>query len=424
MASGGMMDKISSMPKWVIVVIGALFIGLLGFLMYYLAFGMNKKSSNEAEAVNVTVDMPDAADNQYSDSRIAMYREGDFEERKSRNTVDDYWDSLGAPSGEDDLGLSSTKSTEEEDLSYMTSSEYSDVEKLTISRGLKTRADIDREHAEKKAFEEAIKKTSGGSSSYKPMTQAQKDSANLARMQQAYEMAMRYQASATGTQAPQPGDGASASVEEEESKINLEEELAVIPMDSIFDDGIISSLDSPSSGGWSAGTTVHRKPVKATFLKNEKISNGERVIIRLMQDLTLSDGTVIPANTHITGTCSFSKRLKIKVTTLHYAGKMFSTDLSAYDNDGTEGLYCPLAESSERAKKQAKKIASDAVSTAGSLAGTLLSGNALVGRMASSGISAATSSINSDGSLSVNVSSGYEFYIFENIKDDKRYGKK
>ena len=138
-----------------------------------------------------------------------------------------------------------------------------------------------------------------------------------------------------------------------------------------------------------------------------------------MQDLTLSDGTVIPANTHITGTCSFSRRLKIKVSMLHYGNRMFATDLSVYDNDGTEGIYCPLAEETTKKNKKAKDIASGAVGAAGSVAGTLLTGNPFIGRVATSGISTITSSINNDGSISVNVSSGYEFYIYENVKEEK-----
>ena len=97
---------------------------------------------------------------------------------------------------------------------------------------------------------------------------------------------------------------------------------------------------------------------------------------------------------------------------------------SVYDNDGTEGIYCPAAESSNKKKNAATRAASDVVSGVGSVAGTILTGNPFVGRMASSGFSAATSAINDAGMIEVTVSSGYEFYVFENKKEENKNGKR
>ena len=165
------------------------------------------------------------------------------------------------------------------------------------------------------------------------------------------------------------------------------------------------------------GNGVRPKPVKATFLKDEKLVSGNRVIMRLMQDMTLADGTIIPENTHITGTCNIGRRMKINVTVLNYGGRMFPVDISVYDNDGTEGIYCPLVQESNNMKRKAKKVAEGVVSSAGTVAGTLVTGNPILGGMATRGIMTATSSIGDDGTVSVKVSSGYEFYVYENVKD-------
>ena len=418
------MDKLSSMPKWILVTGGVLLVSLLGYGMFYFAFGMNKKP-DMVDASTITLDMPDAADSGYDKSRLDSYREGDYLANAGRNPVDDYWNSLGGDlvSGGGDLS-----SPGSDDMSFLNSGEYSEAEKKMILGGVKTREEIDAEHARRRAFEQFSSGGSGsqaGGSAYsRPLTQAQKDSVYMARMEKAYEMALRYQnPGATAAPVPVPEPQAEEGPKEEEEverQLDLQKEL---PMDSFSGDGIISSLDASSDNG-SVGSPggASRRPIKATFLKNEKISNGERVIIRLMQDLTLSDGTVIPANTHITGTCNFSKRLKINVKTLHYAGRMFPTDLSVYDNDGTEGIYCPLAEASERKSKKIKEVAGGVVSAVGSTAGTLLTGNPFIGRVATTGLSGITSSFNQDGSVSVNITAGYEFYIYENIKEEKKYG--
>ena len=425
MADNTLMDKLSSMPKWLLVTGGVLLVSLLGYGMFYLAFGMNKKP-DMVDASTITLDMPDAAGNGYDKSRLDSYREGDYLANSGRNPVDDYWNSLGGDlvSGGGDLS-----SPGSDDMSFLNSGEYSEAEKKMILGGVKTREEIDAEHARKRAFEQFSSGSSGsqagGGVSSRPLTQAQKDSVYMARMEKAYEMAMRYQnpgVPASPSPEPQAEERQIEEEEEKERQLDLQKEL---PMDSFTGDGIISSLDNSGDNG-SVDTRggASRRPIKATFLKNEKISNGERVIIRLMQDLTLSDGTVIPTNTHITGTCNFGKRLRINVKTLHYAGRMFPTDLSVYDNDGTEGIYCPLAEASEKKSKKLKEVAGGVVSAVGSTAGTLLTGNPFIGRVATTGLSGITSSFNQDGSVSVNITAGYEFYIYENIKEEKKYGSR
>ena len=209
--------------------------------------------------------------------------------------------------------------------------------------------------------------------------------------------------------------------QESERKIDLGSNTSALPANAMGESDIITSLvgDGDDDVVHYSGTP-RSKPVKATFLKNETISSGQRVIIRLMQELTLSDGTVIPANTHITGTCSISKRLKIDVKMLHYNGRMFPTDISVYDNDGTEGIYCPTAEEAQKVAKKLKKAASSATQSVMSTMGTLVTGNPLMGRLATQGMNGVSSAIQEDGSVSITVSAGYEFYVFENVRDKIR----
>ena len=194
---------------------------------------------------------------------------------------------------------------------------------------------------------------------------------------------------------------------------------AAMPVDALQDDGIISSLEDTGPAYSGADSRPRSfKPVKATFLKTGKVTSGNRVIIRLLEDLTLSDGMVIPSNTHITGYCSFSSRLKINVNMLHYNGRMFPVNISIYDNDGTEGLYCPLAVSGKKQKKAAGQVANNALQSIGNIAGSVLMNNPFLGSFTSSNINAITGMIGDDGVITINVTSGYEFYVYENPKKE------
>lgn len=410
MAGGSILDKFIKLPKWVQYGSGGLLVLVVGFGLFYMMFG-TKKPVVDQNPETILLDMPDAADNRYADeTRMQAYRTGDMVGRFGNDAVEDYWNSLGG----DLVSKDSDAIFDENDLA---GGNYTDLEKYYIRNGIKTKAQIDAEHTNSNAsFDEIMAKYNPNVAVQKPMTQEQKDSAYFARMERAYEMALRYSTPAAAA-VEETMTGGNTPEEELERKLDLDQP-ASIPVESFsMSDGIISSLDAPADDGlvhYSGG--VARRPVKATFLKTEKLSDGQRVIIRLMQDLYLADGTMIPANTHITGICKFGRRLMISVTMLHYGGRMFPADISVYDNDGTEGIYCPTVESKKKVAKVAEDVGKSVIGAAGSMVGSLLTGNPFIGTVASRGINSITSSINSDGTVSVDVSAGYEFYVFENEK--------
>ena len=196
-------------------------------------------------------------------------------------------------------------------------------------------------------------------------------------------------------------------------------EATYLDDDSFDGGGIISSLDDDYSGGGIihyGNGKVKVVPVKATLLKDSKINNGERLTIRIMDDLLLSNGTLIPANTHLMGIASVGSRLGISVTSIHYNGKIYHSDLVAYDNDGTEGIYCPVVSKSNK-EKTSERAAQSAASSATSVFASLITRNPYVGRMASSAVQQASSAFNADGTKTVTMASGYEFYLMENIEE-------
>lgn len=442
--NGSLMDRLMALPKWALILIGAVLVGILGFCIFWFGFGLGDKQVEEIPQ-HIVVDMPDGDVDNPAGSRLEA-----FAQQKMNGGASAYWESLAGDqmaddfdsrydSGEGGVSNSGNKglnfdipvSAGEDD--YLDPAEYSELERTLIRTGGKTKAAIDLEHAEKRererrqAEEDAHRRTTEP----KPLTQAQQDSLYFARMDKAYQMAMRY-SNPAGTASEPAAQAASAAaaqqetppepVEEEPRRIDFGEGGAptgVIATTLGGGDDIITSLSEDVPAGMSASRA---KPVKATFLKDEKLLSGNRVIIRLMQDLPLTDGTVIPANTHITGTCSIGRRLKIDVKVLQYGGKLYPVDVSVYDNDGMEGIYCPLVEG-DKTKKTLKEIGKGALSTVASVGASLVGGTDIMTSMmlrnALQNGTSAFSVIDSDGTVSVNVSSGYEFFVYENIKDKK-----
>ena len=168
-------------------------------------------------------------------------------------------------------------------------------------------------------------------------------------------------------------------------------------------DGIVSSLDEEPSEGVEYGV----RPFRCMFVRDQKLSSGQRVTLRLLEDY-VEGGIRIPANTHLAAICKIGDRLELQVRSLEMNGRIIPLALDAYDTDGLQGIYCPET-SSARASKQASQ---DAISTAGTTFGGLVGD--LANTVLRTGASIARSA---SGELSVNVVSGYEFYL---VKSERR----
>lgn len=144
-------------------------------------------------------------------------------------------------------------------------------------------------------------------------------------------------------------------------------------------------------------------PFKVKFAYDEKVSSGQRVTIRLCEDMVV-DGVLIPVNTHLFATCSVGERLKLNISSIDINGKIYTLNYTAYDNDGAEGLYCPQSEGSQIAKQigqEAGQIAQSAISSA-------ITG--YPSRIFQSGAQIVRSK---GGKVTVSVTAGYTFYLMK-----------
>ena len=143
------------------------------------------------------------------------------------------------------------------------------------------------------------------------------------------------------------------------------------------------------------------------FVRNEKLRNGQRVTVRLLEELQIN-GVVVPVNTHLQAICKIGERLELSVRSLDMGGRIVPIVLDAYDMDGLQGIYCPET----AASRTSKKVSDDAISMAGRTLG------GLVGDLASSALrTGATLAKSANGEKSVAVVSGYEFYL---VKSERR----
>ena len=179
------------------------------------------------------------------------------------------------------------------------------------------------------------------------------------------------------------------------------------PLDFSFSssDGVISSLDDEQNDMAVRYADDVKRPFRCMFIRDEKIKNGQRVAVRLLEEYK-QDGIRIPANTHLQAICKIDDRLRLTIRSLEMNGKIIPLQLEAYDSDGLAGIYCP------EASKSVKTATNDLITTAG----TSLGG--LVGNLANTVIrTGATIARTASGENAVTINSGYEFYL---VKIEKR----
>lgn len=179
------------------------------------------------------------------------------------------------------------------------------------------------------------------------------------------------------------------------------------PLDFSFSssDGVISSLDEEQDDMAVRYADDVKRPFRCMFIRDEKIKNGQRVAVRLLEEYK-QDGIRIPANTHLQAICKIDDRLRLTIRSLEMNGKIIPLQLEAYDSDGLAGIYCP------EASKSVKTATNDLITTAGSSLG------GLVGNLANTVIrTGATIARTASGENTVTINSGYEFYL---VKIEKR----
>ncbi len=140
---------------------------------------------------------------------------------------------------------------------------------------------------------------------------------------------------------------------------------------------------------------------KVMFARDEKVTSGQRVSLRLLEDMVI-DGILVPTNTLVSAIVSIGDRLGVSVNSIELNGKIYALNYEGYDTDGAKGLYCPRTQSqntTEEAKRQGRSIGTGLLSSR-------------IGSVAGMAVSAGVSIVeNAKGQQTINVTSGYTFFL-------------
>lgn len=200
----------------------------------------------------------------------------------------------------------------------------------------------------------------------------------------------------TGTSSEAEGASSPDSVDEDEMELRYHS-----------DDDIVFSLDDEFTDDGVNYPEDSKRPFRCMFIRDEKLKEGQRVTLRLLETYE-ENGVRIPANSHLNAICKIGNRLELNVKSVEMNGKIIPLNLCAYDTDGLKGIYCPETSSN----KNAKKAENDALSASGATFGGLVGD--IANTIIRTGVNIARSS---SGEVSVNVSSGYEFFL---VKSERR----
>lgn len=364
-----------------------LIIGLVGVLVLLLFVMKDRKvkPSPEGDSSDIGIEMtlPDAVVTEVESSKVSAFSENGRRRPRQGGDINDIWDSLMEENLENYSDSGNLKKGKVEDDRRS----LSDDELLEKYFGIDSEEDRSRERLAADAA--SLRRGSGGGGGG--------SSASVR--------------SVAPASAPAPAPKQETVSEPEPA---VEEPVA----DSR---GVVHSMKAEMrKGGTSSGVSSRRpvpsamaqasSPVRCQFVRDETLSTGDRVTVRLLDALDIG-GVKIPANTRLVANVTLGSRLELSFVSYQADGKFFSMNYSAYDTDGQRGIFCTTADSNasaagDQAIDQAAGIASSVLSGIGGVAGRAASGALSIGRTAIR-----------QGKEKASVSSGYTFYILENSKN-------
>lgn len=352
------------------------FIGMGVLIAVFVVVSIAKKPDGKEEQApvqSVMIDLPDPEVPEMSDSKsdeITLRRSG------RKNNIEAYYDSreslLGEPAERNEdpmksIGGGTSTNTQGNSGNARTSEElFGSGASPSVPNG--NRAETYRE------------------------TPAQREARHQKRREEALDLANEI----SGRQEGGSDDGA-----RESDRIDLTPPQSSATRQS----GVISSLSGSGGGVTSLEqpsgiySCESDHPFRCVFPKDEKIKSGQRVSVRLLEDM-LVGSYAIPKNTHLQAYVTIDSRLELEISSIEIGGRIIPLGCVAYDTDGVKGIYCPEAGEAKRTVK------TSGLSAAGSLVGGRV--GRLAGEIVNTGVSIAQ---NSAGERTVTVPAGYSFFI-------------
>lgn len=380
------------------VIVLAVILGLslfLLFLVWMITSSNGQKEAASADSGNVISEVPDGEGTERVSSKETIYKS----QRENSSAIEDYWAALEGRAVEeesvDDVFSDNTPSDKNAGQGAPSTQSYT-TEGLLNSLGGSSSSG--KSEAQLR-YEDRVRR----------QAEAQAKADAEAERLRAELLARQGGVTVPGAAPEAAVPPASAPEEEDPDTITLERvQVRRTGSVSTLDDGFVSSSLAGISSLEAADdiySAEEQYPFKCMFTRDEKIKTGDRVSVRLLEDMVI-DGQLVPKNTHLQATCSIGKRLDLNVSSLDIGGKLISFDYDAYDNDGAKGLYFP--DTGNSVGDQARNLASEAVmSRASSGAGRVAQDVIQLGRVV----------VNGKGKdMSVSVPAGYQFYLVKKVR--------
>lgn len=368
---------------WLYVGFGGIVVSVLVMALFNAFGGRGSKDIVEQVSVNV----PEGVAVPVSDSKTEAYI-------NSRVSTEQYFAQLSA---EEDISLVSSKGNDVKEKQSIVIEDEGAAAKRVFG-------DSDVSVVGSAIERSQVKPGMTGSNGYAQMTQDQRLEYDRRRAEMVRDVMtgneIAGQAGNDDYQARNDGRGDGDDGREGDDERSRS---AMLPLNDIAtgNDGIITSLDDDFDDSSVRYSSSAKVPFRCMFVRDQKIVDGQRVTVRLLEDYS-ADGVYVPANTHLAAVCKVSDRLELSVRSVEMNGRILPLQLVAYDTDGMAGIYCPETSAS----RNSRRASSDAISAANSTFG------GLVGDLANTVLrTGATIAKSASGELSVNVVSGYEFYL-------------
>ena len=184
----------------------------------------------------------------------------------------------------------------------------------------------------------------------------------LALMEKSYQMAARFIPGADGT-AGTSGTEGTTNMPKVSDVANVPAQTnkpTVVPVTSIQEQTVTALNQQMSIEEFQAAYSKERNmgfystaagsqntarnTIRACIHDDQTVSDGQEtqrsVRIRLAEPM-MAGGTVIPANTIITGQARIGERLDVSISSIEYMGRIYPTEITVYDVDGQRGIAIP-----------------------------------------------------------------------------------
>lgn len=309
------------------IVVASLFV-LFGIAVFYIIFSPSKDDVNQVRGQGINTEMPDPEEDILPENKLKVYSDADLASGKKNRNIERLGDFLEQerenrpprPAKEDYIGklLDATKDSRETGSTEQARQNYE-----TELRN--------RQIEEKLASYEA---------QFKQMEQTNNQLTSVEKMTREMTEANR------ATNLPVKKDTVVIR-DFVEAKTELDETVGMMGhtrRNNGFNTAVGSSYD------------MGRNTVEACIHKDQTVTDGQRVMLRLMEPLQVGS-LRIPRYSPIAGVAKINgDRMDIRITTIEYEGNILPVDMAVFDSDGLSGLFVPGSEELNQVKETAADI--------------------------------------------------------------------